>query len=177
MFDIIVLAVIGIPTIIGLFNGTLKQLFGIAGIVAGYMLAMRYYQICSRYLTSFRPATAKVISFFFIFLACIVVVHIIGWVIGRFFAISRLGFLNRIGGGILGFVKGYLVVCVMIIVVTTFFAGHSGFFKKSHTIKYILPVTSMLKKITREDIKARYNEKIGKEKPASPKQKPGVPAP
>ena len=177
MFDIIVLAVIGIFTIIGLFNGMVKQLFGLAGVVAGYMLAMRYYELCSKYLTSFHPGTAKAISFIAIFLACIVVAHIIGWVVGRFFTISGLGFFNRIGGGLLGFLKGYLIVCVMVIVLTLFFAVNSGLFKKSHTIKYILPVTSMLKKVTREDIKAKYNEMVGKEKAVAPKRKPdGGPA-
>jgi uncharacterized membrane protein required for colicin V production len=68
MFDIIVLAVIGILTVLGLLNGMVKQFFGLAGVVAGYMLAMRYYQPCSKYLTSLHPGTAKVISFIAIFL-------------------------------------------------------------------------------------------------------------
>jgi len=104
MFDIIVLAVIGILTIRGLFSGTVRQLFGLVGVVAGYMLAMRYYQLCSRFLTSFHyPGTAKAISFVVIFLACIIVAHIIAWIVERIFKISELGFLNRTGGGVLGF--------------------------------------------------------------------------
>ena len=49
MFDIIVLAVIGILTIIGLWKGVVKQLFGLLGVVAGYLLAMRFYQPCSKF--------------------------------------------------------------------------------------------------------------------------------
>jgi membrane protein required for colicin V production len=173
MFDIIVLAVIGILTIFGLLNGMVKQLFGLAGVVAGYMLAMRYYQLCSKYLTSFHPGTAKVISFIAIFLVCIIVAHIIGWVLGRFFTISGLGFLNRIGGGILGFAKGYLIVCVVVMVLHAFLPADNELFEKSRTIKYILPVTTLLKKVTGEDIKAKYNEKVGKDKAVEPKKKTG----
>ena len=71
MFDIIVLAVIGILTIIGLWRGVVKQFFGLLGVVAGYLLAMRFYQPCSKFLTSIYPDTAKVISFIAIFLASI----------------------------------------------------------------------------------------------------------
>ena len=177
MFDIIVIAVIGILTIIGLWKGMVRQLFGFAGLVAGYMLAMRFYQPCSKYLTSFHPGTAKAISFIAIFLACILVAHIIGWVVGRFFAISGLGFLNRIGGGLLGFLKGCIIVAVIVMVLTAFLRGNSSLFKKSSTIKYILPIVAQLKKVSHEDIKTKYNEKVRKEKPIPQKQKPvGAPA-
>ena len=171
MFDIIVLAVIGILTIIGLWKGIVKQLFGLLGVIAGYMLAMRFYQPCSKFLTSFHPGTAKAISFTAIFLACILVAHLLGWAAGRLFAISELGFLNRIGGGLLGFLKGCIIVSVAVMVLTVFLSADSSLFKKSSTIKYILPVTAALKKVTRGDIEAKYNEKTGTEKPMRPKQK------
>jgi len=137
-FDIIVLAIVGILTIIGLFDGMAKQLFGLAGIIGGYMLAMRYYQLCSKYLTSFHPGTAKAISFLAILLVCIVIAYIIRWVVGRYLADSGLGFLNRIGGGLLGFLKGYLIVSVIVMVLTAFLPASRIFFKGSHTIRYIL---------------------------------------
>jgi membrane protein required for colicin V production len=173
-FDIIVLAVIGILTIIGLFNGMVKQLFGLAGVVAGYMLAMKYYQLCSKYLTSFHPGTARALSFIAIFLACIILAHIIGWLVGKFVTTTGLGFLNKIGGGLLGFVKGCLIVCVAVMVLNAFFPADTGFFKKSHTIKYIQRVTALFKKVTHEDIKAKYDERVGKGKTVAPPKKNGA---
>jgi membrane protein required for colicin V production len=171
MFDIIVFAFIGILTIIGLWKGLVKQVFGLLGVITGYLLAMRFYQPCSKFFTSVHPGTARIMSFVTIFLACILAAHLTGWGVGRLLAISRLGFFNRIGGGLLGFLKGSIIVCVMVMVLTAFLPGHTSLFKGSSTIKYILPVTAALKKVTHEDIKSRYNEKIGKEKPAPPKQK------
>lgn len=151
MFDIIVLAVIGILIIIGFYEGMVRQLFGLAGLVAGYMLAMRYYEPCARFLTSFHhPGITGAISFFVIFLVCAIVAHIIGGIVGEFFDISGLGFLNSIAGGLLGFLKGYLIVCVMFVVLTVFLPAHSGLFKNSHTIKYIRAGTAILKKAIRE---------------------------
>jgi membrane protein required for colicin V production len=170
-FDIIVIAIIGLMTLIGLWKGMVRQLFGLAGLIAGYMLAVRFHEPCSKFLTSFHPGTAKAISFIAIFLACILLAHIIAWVVGRFFAHSGLGFFNRIGGGLLGFLKGCIIIAVVVMVLTSFLPARNGLLKKSFTIKYVLPVTALLKKVTHEDIKAKYNEKIGKEKPTSPKQK------
>jgi membrane protein required for colicin V production len=169
-FDIIVLAVIGILTIAGLLSGMVKQLFGLAGVIGGYMLAMKYYQFCSKYLMSFHPGTARALSFIAIFLACIILAHIIGWLVGKFVTTTGLGFLNRIGGGLLGFVKGCLIVCVAVMVLNAFLPADTGFFKKSHTIKYIQCVTVLFKKVTHEDIKAKYDEKVGKEKAVAPKK-------
>jgi membrane protein required for colicin V production len=174
-FDIVVLVVVGILTIAGLFSGMVKQLFGLAGVIGGYMLAMRYYQFCSKYLTSFSPGTARAISFVLIFLACIVAAYFIGWLVGKIVTISGLGFFNKMGGALLGFVKGCLIICVMVIVLNTFFPADTGFYKRSHTIKYIQRVTALFKKVTREEIRNKYEEKVGKGKTATPPKKGGAP--
>ena len=66
--------------------------------------------------------------------------------------------------------KGCIIIAVVVMVFTTFFLVNSSLFKKSHTIRYIRAGNAILKKVTREDIKAKYDEKLGKKKPASPKQ-------
>ncbi len=169
-FDIIVFAVIGLLTVIGLWKGMMRQIFGLLGVIAGYMLAMRFYGPCSKFLTDIHPGAAKAISFIAIFLACILVAHFIGLGTGRFFAVVKLGFLNRIGGGILGFLKGCIVVSIVVMVMNLFLSADHNLFKKSSTIKYILPVTTGLKGVTRGDIIDKYNEKVGTEKPASPRR-------
>ncbi|MCG6534538.1 MAG: CvpA family protein [Syntrophales bacterium LBB04] len=173
MFDIIVLAFIGILTIVGFWKGMVKQLFGLAGVVAGYVLALRYYQPCSKFLTSIHPGTARVISFIAIVLACMLVAHLIGWGVGRLLAISQLGFLNRIGGGLLGFLKGCIIVSLAVMAMTLFLSADNNLFKKSSTIKYIQHITGILKKVTRGEIEAKYDEKVGKEKPVLPSKKGG----
>jgi membrane protein required for colicin V production len=162
MFDIIVIAVVGVLTFLGLWKGMVRQLFSLAGVIAGYLLAMRFYEPASRYLTSFHPGTAKVISFVAIFIACIIVAHILGWIVGKVFELPGLGLLNRIGGGVLGFAKGSVIVAVVVMVLVAFLPPDSSLFKNSSTMKYILPITGLLKSVTPEDIKATYNEKAEK---------------
>ncbi|OPY81615.1 MAG: Colicin V production protein [Syntrophorhabdus sp. PtaU1.Bin153] len=171
LFDIVVIAVIGILTIIGLWKGMVKQFVGLLGVVAGFLLAMRFYQPCSKFFTSFHPGLAKAAGFIAVFLTCILLAHLIGWALGRFLADSKLGFLNRMGGGLLGLLKGYMIISVFIVILTLFFSANNTVFRRSSTIKFFLPVTAALKKVTRGDIKAKYNEKVGIEKPARSKER------
>jgi membrane protein required for colicin V production len=170
-FDIVVVVVVGGLTLLGLFKGMVKQLVALAGVVAGYMVAMRFYEPASRFFTSFHPGTAKVISFIAIFVACIICAHIIGGVVGKLFGISGLGFFNRIGGGLVGFLKGCLIVSLVVMVLIAFLPANSGLFKGSSTIKYILPVVGVMKHISPEKVKAGYNEKAEKAKSIWSKQK------
>lgn len=165
MFDIIVLAIIATLTIIGIWKGFLKQFFGFLGLVAGYILAMWFYQPCSKFLTGIHPGTARVISFIAIFLACMLLTHLMGWLVLRFFPVSKLGFSSRIEGGFLGFVKGCVVVALSVMLITAYLPGDARLFKNSSTIGYIRIVTAALKKVTRADIKAKHEEKVGTEKP------------
>ena len=169
-FDIGVVLVIGGLTLLGLFKGMVKQIIGLAGVVAGYILAMRFYEPMSRFFTSFRPGTAKAISFIAIFVACILCAHIIVWAVGKLFGVLGLGFLNRIGGGLIGFLKGFAIVSLVVMVLIAFLPANNSLFKGSSTIRYILPVVALVTWPER-DIKARYNEKAEKVKSLWSKQK------
>ena len=169
--DIVVVAVVGILTVAGFWKGMVRQVFGIAGIVAGYVLAMRFYQPWSKVVTGISPGTARVVTFIAIFLACLLVAHLMARGAEKLLAITRLGFFNRIGGGLFGFLKGCILVSVGVLVLTSFFSVKNSFFSDSSTMKYILPVTASLKKITREDIRGKYHEKIGAEEPSRTKHR------
>ena len=170
-FDIVVVAVVGGLTVLGLWKGLVKQLVALAGVVAGYMIAMRFYGPVSGFLTSFRPGTAKVISFVIIFVACILCAHLLGYAAGKLLGISGLGFLNRVGGGLVGFVKGCVIVSLVVFIWIAFLPENNNLFKGSSTIRYILPAVEVMKNTTPADLKARYNEKVKKLKSFWDKQK------
>ena len=75
---------------------------------------------------------------------------------------AGLGILNRIGGGILGGVKGYLIVSVVVMMMVSFLPPHSGVFKGSRTMKYIRPMAGMVSRFAPESISKRYEERAAK---------------
>ena len=151
MFDIAVLAVVAVLTLLGLWKGLVRQIVGLAGVAAGYVIATKFYgPLAAKFLTGFRPATGRVISFLAIFIACIIAASIIGWIAEKLMNTAGLGVLNRIGGGILGGVKGYLIVSVVVMMMVSFLPLHSGVFKGSRTMKYIQPMAGMVSRLAPE---------------------------
>jgi membrane protein required for colicin V production len=162
MFDVIVLAVVGVSTLLGLWKGLVRQVVGLAGVVGGYVLAMKFYgPLAAKFLAGFRPATGSVISFLAIFIACIIAASIIGWIADKLMGSAGLGVLNRVGGGILGGAKGCLIVSVAVMMLIAFLPPN-GVFKGSGTMKYIQPVTDMVSRFAPKSIRTRYDEKAAK---------------
>ncbi len=163
MFDIAVLAVVAVLTLLGLWKGLVRQIVGLAGVAAGYVIATKFYgPLAAKFLTGFRPATGRVISFLAIFIACIIAASIIGWIAEKLMNTAGLGILNRIGGGILGAVKGYLIVSVVVMMMVSFLPLHSGVFKGSRTMKYIQPMAGIVSRFAPESISKRYEERAAK---------------
>ena len=163
MFDVIVLGVVGVSTLLGLWKGLVRQVVGLAGLEGGYVMAMKFYgPLAARFLTGFRPATASVISFLAIFIACIIAASIIGWIAEKLMGTTGLGFLNRVGGGILGGAKGCLIISVAVMMLIAFLPPNSTVFKDSGTMKYIRPVTDMVSRFAPQSIRTMYDEKAVK---------------
>jgi len=117
--DIIIIVVIAISTLLGLRAGLIKAVLSLAGLIVGVILAGRYYVTLSEQLTFIsQEGTAKVVAFAIILIA----VSIIFMVIARFlkWAVSAimLGWVNRLGGAVFGFVLGaifcgaLLAICI-----------------------------------------------------------------
>jgi membrane protein required for colicin V production len=160
MFDSIVLAVVGVLTLLGVWKGLVRQVVGLAGVAAGYVVAMKFYgPLTLRFLTGFRPATGNVISFLAIFVACIIAASMIGWIATHLIGTAGLGILNRLGGGVLGGAKGCLIVSVVVMVLIAFMRPNSDIFKGSRTMKYIQPIAGAVSRFAPKNIRTRYDEK------------------
>ena len=163
-FDIVVICVVGLLTALGLWKGMVRQLVTLAGVIAGYIVAIKLYEPVSTLLPNIHPGTAKVISFLALFIACIIASWIIGWIVEKIVKISGLGLLNRIGGGLLGFLKAYLIVSVAVMILIAFLPTDNGLFKNSLTLKYILPGANVIKNIISPNVKTKYDDKVEKVK-------------
>jgi membrane protein required for colicin V production len=172
MFDIVVLAVVGLSILRGIWKGLIRQVVGLVGVAAGYIMAMHFHAtLAGRFLKGFSPVTGHIIAFLGIFIACIMAASIVGWMIGRAMNIVGLGILNRIGGALLGGAKGCLIVAVAVIMLIAFLPPDNGVFKGSRTVKYIQPMAGLISTVAPKSIKAKYDQKVTKTARPSDKRK------
>ena len=105
--DIIILVLIVVPTLIGLKIGIIKAVLSVLGIILGVILAGRFYVSLSKSLTFISdPGIAKVVAFAIILIGMMIIATVLASVIKRIISTVLLGWVNRLGGAILGFVLG-----------------------------------------------------------------------
>lgn len=113
--DIFIVLLITIPTFFGFRKGFLRKLLGIAGIIAGFILAVNFYLQLSGFLGNFikeNTVFVKVLSFLLI----IGLIYIAAIWVARYIANINSGtsLIDKILGTITGFLQGLLVTSVLL---------------------------------------------------------------
>ena len=115
-----------------------SQVFSIVGIVFGYFAAVRYYAAAARHLTFMDASAAKILSFIAIFILCVIAPMVIAWIAGKFFKLPGLGLINSFGGGMVGFIKGFLIVALMVIFLIAVLPHDSPLLNTSSALPFVL---------------------------------------
>ncbi len=121
--DIVILILIVIPTLIGLKTGIVKALFTVAGMIVGVVLAGRFSESLGGALTFISdPGWAKIAAFAIILIVVMVIASILAVVIKWVVSAVLMGWVNRLGGAVLGFVMGF-VFCGVLLTMWVNFLG------------------------------------------------------
>lgn len=155
-FDIVIIVITGITVAAGLIKGFVKQVFSIAGVVAGYLISVKVYEPVTKYFFGPNNAAAKIIIFLAIFITCIVLAALSSRLVDKFMEAAGISWANRIAGAGLGFFKGLLIVSVMAGVISTFVPSESDVLKKSVTLPYLLKVVDAANNIIPDNLQIRY---------------------
>ncbi len=124
--DIVILILIIIPTLIGLKTGIIKALFTVAGMIVGVVLAGRFSGSLGGALTFISdPGWAKIAAFAIILIVVMIIAAVLAAVIKWAVSAVLLGWVNRLGGAILGFIMGF-VFCGALLTMWVNFLGIGG---------------------------------------------------
>lgn len=124
--DIVILVIIVISVLTGLKVGIIRALLSVAGVIVGVILAGRYYAAFAGHLTFIsQPSLAKIVAFAIILIVVMVIAAVLAWLIKWAVSAMMLGWVNRLGGAVLGFVLG-AVFCGALLTIWVKFGGISG---------------------------------------------------
>ena len=121
--DIVILVLIIVPTFIGLKVGIIKAVLSLAGVVIGVILAGQLYKPFAGVLT-FIPWTgiAEIAAFAIILIGVMVIASVLASLIKLAVSALMLGWVNRLGGAILGCVLG-VIFCGALLTIWVNFVG------------------------------------------------------
>ena len=124
--DIVIIVLIAIPILIGLKIGIIKSVLSLAGVIVGVMLAGRYYLALSEQLT-FIPQDnlARIAAFAIILIGIMLIAGILASIMKWITSVVMLGWVNRLGGAVFGFVLG-AIFCSALLAIWAKFLGAEG---------------------------------------------------
>ena len=136
--DIAVIVIIGIATLIGLKIGIIKAVLTLAGVIVGVLLAGRFYVALADQLTFIPQETlARLVAFAIILTVVMLIAGIIAGVLKWLASIILLGWVNRLGGALLGLITGS-ILCGALLAMWTKFLGISDPIAESALATFLL---------------------------------------
>lgn len=120
--DIVIIVALIIPIFVGLMLGFVKTVLSLAGIIVGVILASNFYRELAGVLTFVSNQNIANIVAFIIILVGVILLAILAAILLR--AILRamtLGWVDRVGGAILGFVTGAILISAILASIVKFF--------------------------------------------------------
>ncbi len=169
IFDGIIIAITLILAIKGYFNGIIKELAGLVGIIGGLFLASKFFHQSGVYINDHlfeipNKSAVDLVGFIVVFVGFWLLTVFIGFLLGKILKISALGALDRILGFIFSGAKFFLLVSIIVAMlwqVAFVREKMQSYTKNSFICPVLVKTGKAVLNITPEDLeKLRKNVKI-----------------
>ncbi len=150
LFDWFLIAVLAWSTVRAFLRGIFRELFSLAGLVFGVLLASWNYQYVALQIEQFlpSPAAAKLAAFFLIALGVMLACGLLGSLLHRTASAVGLGIFDRLLGAVFGFGRGCLLGVAILMAAAAFFpqtvwVQNSSltpyFLAGAHAVSFVVP--------------------------------------
>jgi membrane protein required for colicin V production len=119
--DLIILSIVGIFVIKGLFRGFFHEVLGLVGLLVGLIFATKYMSNAAVWVDEYLripPGLATLLGFLLIFLGIVFGFQLLAHILQKLSQVSLLGWLEKLGGGLVGFLKGATIISLLILFVS-----------------------------------------------------------
>ena len=111
--DIIILVVLIVFAFTGYKNGLVKEVFSLIAFFIGIYGALHFSDFVGEKLGELFDIDGdvlKIISYILVFIGLVILVNFLGKLLSNFVQSINLGFFDKIGGIVIGFAKGFLII-------------------------------------------------------------------
>lgn len=164
---------------IGIKRGFIGEIIRLTAMIGGFLGAFWYYNDFSVLIHFFKlPSYIRnALSFTILYIAIVLSFLALGWMIKKVVHLTLLGWLDRLLGAILGFLKTVLLAWIVCLSISTFNRTESNFnksivyrnFKRLPAAMRLTELTrtrNHLRKLIDPNYKEKINNKVEKDKPA-----------
>jgi membrane protein required for colicin V production len=172
-------AIIILSVLVAAAQGFFLEVFSLAGVVIGFLLAAWEYTTVAGWMTFINPPwAANIVAFFVVFVAVTILAGAIGRIASWGMKQAGLRWVDRVLGAAFGIVRGLLVVTV-VVMATAAFAPNAQWLRQSQTAPYFLVIGRGASWLAPAEVRNRVREGMdllhsGKQKSEEAKQPAGV---
>ncbi|GBD38861.1 hypothetical protein HRbin37_01122 [bacterium HR37] len=160
--DIAFLVILSLFTLLGLKRGLVKELVSFVSIMAGIVLGILFYDVVGeifiRYGLVKNRAIAGAGGFIITALGSYVLIHILGLILSHIIGALHLGWLDKLSGGVIGFIKGVIISCLLLYTLVFFLSEKNPTLANSTLTPYIKDISSGLSKYIPKDLVEKLKE-------------------
>lgn len=156
-FDLIILITLALFILRGIYNGLIGEIAGIISLVGAFWAAKSWNEQLAPYLSFITDPSWRIIaSCVLIFIAVMFVIAWFARMLNKLLAYSFVGWLNKIGGAILGLAKGIILWALIIIFLSMLFQNEP-FMKESRALPYFRQIVTQIQPFLPEGIANKIN--------------------
>ena len=163
ILDWILICTAGFWVLRGFMRGAVSQVFGLAGILAGFLVASYQYELVSLFLARQLPSIATVsspLSFVLLFVLTWFCIAVAGFWVAKIMYGVGLGFIDRLWGAMIGFGKALLFAIIAISILTLFsVAGDSPLIAKSRLAPSVMGASRLLFELAPANVQNEFSHK------------------
>ena len=155
--DWMIFAVVLLNVVAAAMQGFFSEALTMAGLVVGYVVAAWKYRSVAEWLESFlkNPWLAEILGFLIIFFAIVLLFGLAARLARWIMKEAGLSGFDRFLGGVLGLLKGGLMVAIILMGMTAF-APTSKLLQKSQLAPYFLVVGRAAIWLAPSELRARF---------------------
>jgi membrane protein required for colicin V production len=162
--DILIVAVIVISVIRGLIRGFIRGLAGLAALIVGVVVAAQTYPWLADSAFFAIPGShgPEIVGFIVAFLIVALLISWVGRLISKVVKLASLGWVDHLAGGGLGFVKGCIIVGVVLLLAVMAGLEDSRSLAESELAPVVFTVTDWIVAMIPEDARAKFESSYQK---------------
>jgi membrane protein required for colicin V production len=157
--DLVLAGVIGISTVTGLMRGFVRIGIGLAATVIGFLAASWFYPVAGAWAQPYTSSrgVANFVGYLIVFFGVLVAGALLSRALAKFFQWIGLSWLDRLGGGALGLIRGVLISFVIVLMISSFLPGNPpASIQQSRICPYVLQGADVLASATPIEMRQQF---------------------
>ena len=161
--DFFFAGIILISMAFALLKGLAREIISLVALIGGFIFAALYYHVPARMFSDFSrtESIANLIGFMIIFFSCLLIGAVIALLVNRFLKASSLKWLDRLLGGIFGFLRGWAISSILVVALIAF-PIRENLMARSFFAPYLLAGSRAVVMLVPQGLKDQFNEEYKK---------------